>query len=56
MNPAARNSKLNTLGRVVKSVAGYEGLLPDTYGMKADDLAALMNRRRTRYASREEPG
>lgn len=33
-------------------VVGGRRLLPDTYGMKAEDLAALMNEWRGRYASR----
>jgi hypothetical protein len=36
--------------RAARAVAGYDGgALPDTYGMKADDLAALMNEWHSRY-------
>jgi hypothetical protein len=34
------------------SIITNENALPDTYGMKADDLAALMNRWRKRHADR----
>lgn len=34
----------------VKAVAGAGRLLPDMYGMKPEDLAALMNQWRSRYA------
>jgi hypothetical protein len=36
------------LRRVNRAIAGGEGMLPDTYGMKAADLAALMNEWRNR--------
>jgi hypothetical protein len=35
-----------------RALSGHESNLPDTYGMKADDLAALMNRWRAMYADR----
>jgi hypothetical protein len=35
-----RARKVRTL---LRTFAGYEGALPDTYGMKADDLASLLN-------------
>ena len=36
--------------RVASALAGAEGALPDTYGLKAADLAALMNEWRSRAA------
>jgi hypothetical protein len=37
------------LTRAARNVFGYQGALPDTYGMKANDLAALMNEWLSRY-------
>ena len=38
--------------RAAKAIAGYDGgALPDTYGMTAVELTALMNDWRNRYAN-----
>jgi hypothetical protein len=37
------------LRRVNKAIAFFEGALPDTYGMKAEDLADLMNEYKCRH-------
>ena len=43
------NSQVSPVGRsVARALAGCEGALPDTYGMKPADLAALMNAWRLR--------
>ena len=34
-----------------KSLSGYEAALPDTYGMKAEELVSLMSDLRNRFAS-----
>ncbi len=48
MNPAAETSGVR---RAARAIAGYDGgALPDTYGMNAVELAALMNAWRDRYA------
>jgi hypothetical protein len=39
--------------RLASIIAGYEGALPDTYGMKADDLARLMSEWKTRFGDRQ---
>ncbi|WNM18101.1 STM3941 family protein [Flavobacterium capsici] len=36
---------------ISKHLAGYEGALPDTYGMKANKLAELMNEWKRKYGS-----
>jgi hypothetical protein len=47
---AVSSERLSGPRRAAKAVAGYDGgALPDTYGMKADDLAALMNYWHSRY-------
>ena len=38
-----------SLRRVSKALTGYDVALPDLYGVRADDLAALMNEWRERY-------
>jgi hypothetical protein len=35
--------------RLARAIAGYEGALPDTYGMKADQLASLLNEWKGRF-------
>jgi len=40
-----------SLTRAARNVFGYQGALPETYGMKASDLAALMNEWLSRYGS-----
>ena len=43
-------------GRVLaKAIAGVEAALPDTYGIKASDLANLMNDARRRYVPSTRP-
>jgi hypothetical protein len=45
-----------TIGRALArelTESPYEGGLPDTYGMKAEELAALMEEWRSRYATPE---
>ena len=37
--------------KVTRGLLGYESALPDTYGMKARHLAALMNEWRARYVT-----
>src|SRR5215469_798043 len=37
--------------KISSAISGYEAALPDTYGMKTEDLAALMNDWRQRSAS-----
>jgi hypothetical protein len=47
---AISSERLSGPRRAAMAIAGYDGgALPDTYGMKADDLAALMNDWRGRY-------
>lgn len=36
---------------ISKSMSGYDGALPNTYGMKAQELAELMERLRQKYAT-----
>jgi hypothetical protein len=43
-------SEHSTMRALARSVSGHDAGLPDTYGMKADALAALMNEWRARYA------
>ena len=42
-NYAPHFDRAKRLRRAVAAVAGFEGALPDTYGMKAEELANLMN-------------
>ncbi|TMC96471.1 MAG: hypothetical protein E6J05_14190 [Chloroflexi bacterium] len=44
------NSEHSSMRAVARSLSGHDAGLPDTYGMKAEDLAALMNAWRSRYA------
>lgn len=37
--------------RVLKKASGFEGALPDTYGMSAEALAQLLNEWRARYGA-----
>ncbi len=46
-----REERLDGVPGAVKAAFGYNRLLPDTYGMKAEKLAALMNDWRSRYAA-----
>ena len=46
--PAGAESRVRA---AIRSTAGFEGALPDTYGMKAADLAELMNTWRRRYSA-----
>ena len=47
---AVSSERLSGPRRAARAIAGYDGgALPDTYGMKADDLAALMTDWRGRY-------
>ncbi len=38
-------------GKVTKALSGFASALPDTYGLGAEELAALMNRLRDEYAA-----
>jgi hypothetical protein len=49
-NFAPGYSRMPGIRRLGRQISGYEAGLPDTYGMKPDDLAALMNEWRARYA------
>jgi hypothetical protein len=41
---AVSSERLSGPRKAARAIAGYDGgALPDTYGMKAEDLAALMN-------------
>jgi hypothetical protein len=42
-NYADHYDKAKMTRGVARRIAGYEGALPDTYGMKADQLADLLN-------------
>lgn len=42
------------LRRAVAALAGFEGALPDTYGLKAEELADLMNEYKYRYEAASE--
>ncbi|HEV2413743.1 MAG TPA: hypothetical protein VGX27_02980 [Candidatus Dormibacteraeota bacterium] len=48
---ATPDGRMPAARKAARSVAGFEGALPDTYGMKAGELAALMNDWRARYGS-----
>ncbi len=39
-----------TLRKINSQIVGFEGALPDTYGMSAEKLAAILNDWRQRYA------
>jgi hypothetical protein len=47
-DPSHRVSKL---GKTNKAIYGYVSALPDTYGMKAEDLADLLNRFRDEHTA-----
>jgi hypothetical protein len=47
-DPAHSVSKL---GKVNKAVCGYASALPDTYGLKAEELAHLLNRLRDEHST-----
>jgi hypothetical protein len=47
-SPSSTRPKLRAFAR---AVSGHDAVLPDTYGMRAEDLAELMNRWRSRYAN-----
>lgn len=49
INFAKGYTRMVGLHKLGRSIGGYEGGLPDTYGLKADDLAVLMNEWRARY-------
>ena len=51
INPADSRT-LGRAGAAVRKVVGFNRALPDTYGLNAEDLAALMNGWHTRYAGR----
>lgn len=40
---------------VTRGMSGVDGALPDTYGMRHDELAALLNEARARYATEHGP-
>jgi hypothetical protein len=48
VNPADSRS-LGRAGAAVRKVVGFNRALPDTYGLSAEDLAALMNDWHRRY-------
>jgi len=41
--------KAKTTRGLARFIAGAEGALPDTYGMKADQLANLLNEWKSRF-------
>ncbi len=47
-NPAHEISKA---GKATKALSGYVSALPDTYSLRAEELADLMNRLRDEYAA-----
>jgi hypothetical protein len=47
-----QHGKMRTVSR---ALAGHECALPDTYGMKAEELAALLNAYRDRFIEQGEP-
>jgi hypothetical protein len=51
VNPADSRT-LGRAGAAVRKVVGFNRALPDTYGLSAENLAALMNDWHTRYAGR----
>jgi hypothetical protein len=44
-----RRDKLPRLRRLNEKLMGYEAALPDNYGMKHEELAALLNRKKAEY-------
>jgi len=51
VNPADSRT-LGRAGAAVRKVVGFYRALPDTYGLSAEALAALMNDWHARYAGR----
>jgi hypothetical protein len=47
-DPAA---DLSGIVRATKAISGYASALPDTYGLRAEELAALLNRLRDEHAT-----
>ena len=48
-NFSVQHSNAETGKKVAKFLAGFEGMLPDTYGKSADELAQLMNQWREKF-------
>jgi hypothetical protein len=49
------NEQTSNVRRAARAIAGYDGgALPDTYGMTAVELTALMNDWRDRYANQPQ--
>jgi hypothetical protein len=44
-----RYHKAKTSRALARAIAGYEGALPDTYGMKADELCCLLSEWKRRF-------
>ena len=42
---------ISTVGIATKAISGYVSALPDTYGLRAEHLADLMNQLRDEYAA-----
>jgi hypothetical protein len=55
-NFAPGYSRMPGVRRLGRAISGYEAGLPDTYGMRPEDLAALMNEWRARHAADSEHG
>ncbi len=53
-NYAPHFDQAKRLRRAVAGLAGFEGALPDTYGMKAEELADLMNEYKYRHEAAAE--
>ena len=53
-NFAPHFRRAERLRGVSAALAGFEGALPDTYGMKAEELAHLMNEYKYRHAAATE--
>jgi hypothetical protein len=43
--------EISKAGKATKALSGYVSALPDMYGMRAEDLADLLNRLRDEYAA-----
>jgi hypothetical protein len=50
MSFSSRYSGLERTRKAVATVSGYEGSLPDTYGMKAKELADMLNALKAKHA------
>jgi hypothetical protein len=48
-SPSYDRRRLARVRRLNAAMLGYEAALPDNYGMKYDELAALLNRKRAEY-------